>query len=287
MTIRSAGIVMTPIESDEAQGVRIRRTIGSDKLVLLDPFLLLDHMSVAGGGDAKEIGFPLHPHRGIETLTYVMAGRVHHRDSLGNDDSIGPGESQWMTAGGGIFHSEMVEVTGPEGHEGLQIWLNMPAAEKMRSPTYRAARTADIGVVEKGGSIVRVIAGTFEGVTGPFAGILAEPLYLDVRLAAGDSITIPTPAGYTAFAYTYLGTSKFGEAGTAAEPANLVIFTDGDAVKAVAGDTETRFLLVAAKPMREPVLQYRSLVMSTVEEMQQALTDLENGTFAKDAVKTA
>ena len=287
MSVRPVGIVMTPVEAKEAQGVTIHRTIGSDKLILLDPFLLLDHMTAdAAAGAAQEIGFPLHPHRGIETLTYVWKGRVHHRDSMGNEDSVGPGGSQWMTAGGGLFHSEMMEV-GDEGtHQGLQIWFNLPAAEKMKPPAYRAARPEEVPEVTlDGGATVRVVAGTVGGVTGPFEGIAVRPTYLDVRLPEGGaSVSLPAPPGYSAFAYVVAGRVAFGDEGKKATEAHLAIFGDGDGVTARNdGHDEARFIFVSAKPLGEPVLQYRSLVLSNVDQMKQALDDLENGTFAKTA----
>jgi quercetin 2,3-dioxygenase len=279
---RDVGILMDPVEVHEAQGVTIRRTVGSDKLVLLDPVILLDHMSVPGGaGEAgKQIGFPLHPHRGIETLTYVMEGRVQHKDSLGNEDAIGAHESQFMTAGGGIFHQEMMEL-GEGGLEGLQIWFNLPVARKMIPPAYRAARTGDIPVVGlPGGGSVRVVAGTFHGVAGAFPDIAVRPNYFDVHLPAGAGVTLPAPPGDTAFAFVYRGIAHFG-GGREAPSHHLAIFADGDGVAATAGTEETRFVYVTATPLREPVLQYRSLVLSSVDEMKQALEDLENGTFVR------
>jgi len=282
MGVRPVGIVMTPIEVNEANGVTIRRTIGSDKLVLLDPFLLLDHMSVTATpeGASKEIGFPRHPHRGIETLTYVMEGRVHHGDSLGNDDWVGPQGAQWMRAGGGIFHSEMVEV-GENGHQGLQLWVNLPAELKMARPKYRGARPEAIPEVQMpGGASVRVVAGTVHGVTGPCDDIAAKLLYADVHLPPGTSVTLPAPPGETAFAYVYRGRAAFGEEARKAAESHLAIFGDGDGVTAAAdGYEEARFVFASAPPWREPVLQYRSLVMSSVDEMRQALEDLEKGTF--------
>jgi redox-sensitive bicupin YhaK (pirin superfamily) len=278
---RPVGIVVEPLEEHEGEGVLIRRTVGSARLALLDPYLLLDHVTVAAG-DRESVGFPRHPHRGIETLTWVVSGRVRHTDSMGNDDEIGANESQWMTAGGGLFHSEMLQV-GPEGNEMIQLWFNLPAAKKMIPPQYRAARTHEIPVVEgPGGSQVRVIAGTFAGVTGPFAGIAVAPTVLDVTLPPGASATLPSAAGEAALAYVYRGTATFDAGAKEAGSGRLAIFADGDGVTShAAGGNAARFLFVSANPLREPVLQYRSLVMNTVDEMKQALDDLDNGTFAK------
>jgi quercetin 2,3-dioxygenase len=279
---RHVAIIMTPEEEQEAPGVTIRRTIGSGKLVLLDPFLLLDHLTVPAEGNAgREVGFPRHPHRGIETLTYVLAGEMHHTDSLGNDDGIGAGESQWMTAASGISHSEMARV-GAEGHESLQIWTNLPGAEKMKAPGYRAARRAEIPVVTVGDATVRVVTGSLNGVPGPIQGIAVGLTYLDVHLPAGASVTLPAPPGETTYAYLYRGTAAFGPDAKQAQSPNLVIFADGDSVTATADASgEARFMLASARPLREPVLQYRSLVMNTVDEMKQALDDLERGTFVR------
>jgi redox-sensitive bicupin YhaK (pirin superfamily) len=279
--LRPVAIIMTPEEENEAPGVTIRRTIGSGKLVLLDPFLLLDHLTVpAEGNVGREVGFPRHPHRGIETLTYVIAGDMHHTDSTGNDDGISTGESQWMTAGGGIFHSEMARV-GASGHESLQIWTNLPAAEKMKAPGYRAARNAEIPEIAVDAATVRVVSGTVNGTAGPIQGIAVGLTYLDVHLPAGATVTLPAPPGETTYAYLYRGTATFGADKRQTEAPNLVIFADGNGVQATAGATEARFMLASARPLREPVLQYRSLVMNTVEEMKQALDDLDQGTFAR------
>jgi redox-sensitive bicupin YhaK (pirin superfamily) len=286
MKIRSAGIVMDPKEADEAEGVTIRRTIGGERLVLLDPFLLLDHLSIEGlEGETKVVGFPRHPHRGIETLTYLFAGWVNHRDSLGNDSKVGANGSQWMTAGGGIFHEEMFEADSAGG-EGLQIWFNLPAAQKLKSPGYRPAHATDIPEVAlEGGATARVVAGELGGKRGAFAGIAVDPTYLDVRLPAGATVTLPAAQGETAFAYLYRGQAHCGPTDDRQEATapQLVIFCDGDAAQITATAEspggEARFIFVSARPLREPVLQYRSLVMNTVEEMQQAIADLKNGTF--------
>jgi quercetin 2,3-dioxygenase len=283
MTIRSTGIVMDPKEADEAAGVTIRRTIGSERLILLDPFLLLDHLTVTPSENGvSSVGFPRHPHRGIETLTYVFAGHVHHRDSLGNDSKVGAQGSQWMTAGGGIFHEEMLEI-GAEGCEALQIWFNLPAAQKMVRPGYVPAHGTDIPVVDLGGgATARVVAGELAGKRGPFQNIAVHPTYLDVTVPAGATVTLPAPQGETAFAYLYRGRAAFGanDATQTVTAPQLAIFCDGDTVRATAQDPEeTRFIFVSARPLHEPVLQYRSLVLNTVEQMQQALDDLKAGTF--------
>ncbi|MDX1931174.1 MAG: pirin family protein [Capsulimonadales bacterium] len=283
--IRPVAIVMEPVEAQEAKGVLIRRTIGSERLVLLDPLLLLDHLQVSPSDGGTSVGFPRHPHRGIETLTYVLSGRVHHRDSLGNDSSVGTNGSQWMTAGGGIFHEEMLEFGGGErvAVEALQLWFNLPADRKMTPPGYAAATETEIPAVAlPDGGTVRVIAGQAFEAVGPFSGIAVSPTVLDVSLPSGASVTLPAPALRTTVAYLYQGTATFGEGAgeRTATAARLVIFADGSSVRVTTADSPARFLMVSAPPLREPVLQYRSLVMNTVEQMRDALDDLERGTFA-------
>jgi redox-sensitive bicupin YhaK (pirin superfamily) len=286
-TFRPVAFVADPTAAEEAEGVTIRRTVGGERLVLLDPYLLLDHLYAPAGTEPRAVGFPRHPHRGIETLTYVFTGgKVHHRDSLGNDDAIGAGGSQWMTAGGGIFHEEMLEAAPGEEVEALQIWFNLPAAEKMKRPAYQAAKDGDVPEVAlPGGASVRVVSGTVGGATGPFTGIAVRPTYVDVRLPAGASVELPAPAGETAFAYVVRGGVTFGDgagAKAAAGPQLAVFGTGGDTVRATAsGDGEARFVFVSARPLNEPVLQYRSLVLNTVDQVREALKDIENGTFAK------
>lgn len=282
---RSVGIVMDPKEAAEAEGVLIRRTIGSERMVLLDPLLLLDHLTVPPSSDAAHgIGFPRHPHRGIETLTYVLAGHVHHKDSRGNDSGVGALGTQWMTAGRGIFHEEYLE-PGETGCEALQLWFNLPAKEKMKPAGYVPAQGDAVPEVNlEGGATVRVIAGSFEGKTGPIQGIAVAPTYLDVHLPAGASVTLPAAPGETAMAYLYRGQASFGtgEDAKTAAAARLVVLCDGDGVEVTASAEEgARFIFVTARPLNEPVLQYRSLVMNTVEEMKQALDDLQNGVFDK------
>ena len=272
---------MTPEEAHEAKGVRIRRTIGSEKLILLDPFLLLDHLTLAEDGSApSEIGFPRHPHRGIETLTYVFAGEMQHSDFLGNAEKVGRGASQWMTAGRGIFHQEMVFADPVDGHESLQLWINLSATGKAKPAGYRAATPDRIPEVAEDGSLVRVVAGEYNGTSGPLQGIEAGLRYLDVSLASGARVVLPAESGKTAFAYMVRGSASVGE--QIVESPRLVIFSEegGESVTISTQEDSTRFVYATATPWKEPVLQYRSLVMSTVEQMRVALDDLERGTFA-------
>lgn len=266
----------------EGAGVRLRRSLGTRTLDSLDPFLLLDHF-VSSDPEDYEAGFPLHPHRGIETVTYVLSGVVHHRDTLGNSGSIGAGDVQWMTAGRGIMHEEMPEVR-PEGIAGFQLWVNLPAKLKMTAPRYQEIRSEAIPELKGGdGARIRVIAGAVEGIRGPVTGIAADPLYLDVSLPAHASFTQPVPQGHTAFAYVFEGEARFvndaEEEGPRISHPRLVVWGDGDYVKVITADHPVRFLLVSGQPLREPVARYGPFVMNTREEIEQALRDLRQGTF--------
>jgi len=276
MAARSVAFVVEPIIAEEAPGVTIRRTIGSDRLILLDPFLLLDHLTL--GEAANEMGFKRHPHRGIETLTYVFTGGMHHRDSLGNDDTIQANESQFMTAGRGIFHEE-TPIADQGVHESLQIWFNLPANEKMKSAAYHAARSGDIPEVLRGEASIRVVCGTLDGAIGPFNEVAVQPLYLDVRLPKHGNVTLPASSGDAAFVYMIEGTCTFGDPNRPAAKGSLAVLGDGDEAR-INALSDSRLIFCAAKPLNEPVLQYRSLVMNTVDQMGQAVRDLENGNFA-------
>ena len=287
MKSRPVAIVMTPETENEAVGVVIRRTIGSGKFIYLDPFLLLDHLTLdpnaqdtSGAKSTEGIGFPRHPHRGIETLTYVFAGQMHHKDSIGNDDHIEAHGSQFMTAGTGIFHEEYAGIDpSTHAHESLQIWFNLPAAQK-RIPAYYASKpAAQIPEVRVGEATVRVVAGEFQGVIGAFTQIAVQPRYFDVHLPAGASVTLPAPFGENTAVYVYRGTAHLGPDKTPVSTGHLAVFASGEEVVLEAGNEQTRLIFISAKPLGEPVLQYRSLVMNTVDEMKEALDDLQNGTF--------
>jgi redox-sensitive bicupin YhaK (pirin superfamily) len=275
--------LVRPTPVVEGAGVHLGRTIGSHGLDHLDPFLLLDHFESANPAEYQP-GFPYHPHRGIETVTVVRTGEVRHRDSLGHAGAIGAGDIQWMTSGSGILHEEMPQVR-PEGIGGLQLWLNLPARDKMTRPTYHelpAARLAE-GETEEGARI-RVIAGTAAGgrVTGPVAGLAVAPQFVDVTLPPGASFREPVPAGHTAFAYVDRGEVRLGPAHTVARAPVLVIFGDGDLVEADAPGAGGRFLLAAARPLGEPIARHGPFVMNTRAEIEEALRDLRTGRFIRD-----
>jgi len=259
----------------EGAGVRLRRSIGGGPLDYLDPFLLLDHF---GSDDPEDYlsGFPMHPHRGIETVTYMLAGEVDHRDTLGNTGTIGPGDVQWMTAGGGIMHEEMPRPR--EGHmEGFQLWVNLPAAHKMTAPRYREMKAEEIPSVERpDGVVVRVVAGEVDGVVGPVREIVAEPTYLDVTVPEGAEFRHPVPEQENAFAYIFRGSVELEDGGAGS---GLLVFGPGEAVRLLAGDEGARLLLVAGRPLGEPIARYGPFVMTTQDEIERALRDLRDGTF--------
>ncbi len=270
----------------EGAGVLLRRSIAPNRTNLYDPFLLFDHFAFNNPIEGPISGFPMHPHRGIETVTYMLEGSVHHRDSLGNAGLIGPGDVQWMTSGRGIMHEEMPR-RSPQGNVfGFQLWVNLPAARKMDSPRYQEVNAAAIPLAEMGDAGVRVVAGEVNGVRGPVTEIAAKPLYMDVRLKPGALFTQPVPRGHTAVAYVYQGQGSFGSSANGknepVEAVRMVVFGDGDAVEArAAQDAPMHFMLMAGKPFKEPIVPYGPFVMNTMQEIQQALADLRNGTFVQ------
>ena len=290
MTTRTLSHVIPSVPTSDGGGVKLRRSLGSQRGVHVDPFLMLDEF-YSDNPDDYLAGFPAHPHRGFETVTYMLDGHMRHEDHLGNRGDLGPGDVQWMTAARGIIHSEMPQQT--QGRmRGFQLWLNLPSAEKMKAAHYRDIPAAQIPRVElpRGGE-VRVIAGSLSldgKVThGPINGagtkLTTDPSYLDVRLSAGGEFTAPTASGYSAFLYTYEGSVEIGEAGTMLPHRAAGVLSAGDRVRARAGEEGARFLLLAAKPLREPVVQYGPFVMNTREEIEQAIADYRDGRLATAA----
>jgi quercetin 2,3-dioxygenase len=280
---RAVAQIVTPEPVVEGAGVHLRRSIGTRKLDHLDPFLLLDHFESARPAD-YQAGFPYHPHRGIETVTIVRTGEVQHRDSLDHHGSIRAGDIQWMTSGSGIMHEEMPQVR-PEGIAGLQLWLNLPARDKMTRPKYRdlqAERLTETAL--DGGGSARVIAGEAAGgrLTGPVEGLAVAPKFVDVTLPPGTTFRESVPRGHTAFAYVDHGDVRFGPEQTPAHGPALVVFGDGDVVEASAGAAGGRFLLAAARPLHEPIARYGPFVMNTRAEIEQTLADLRSGRFIRD-----
>jgi redox-sensitive bicupin YhaK (pirin superfamily) len=267
----------------EGAGVHLRRSIGTRTLDNLDPFLLLDHFESVDPAD-YEAGFPRHPHRGIETVTVIRKGEVRHADSLGHRGAIGAGDIQWMTSGSGILHEEMPQVR-PEGIGGLQLWLNLPARDKMTRPKYRDLPGARLTETElDGGATVRVIAGeAAEGrLVGPVEGLAVAPKFVDVTLRPGTALRELVPRGHTAFAYVDHGEVSFGPGHVTVPGPALVVFDDGDLVEASAGAGGGRFLLAAARPLREPIARYGPFVMNTRAEIEQTLQDLRTGRFIRE-----
>jgi len=268
----------------EGAGVHLSRVFGFNEVPLCDPFLLLDDFR-SDYPDHYLKGFPWHPHRGIETITYVLTGDVEHGDSLGNQGIIGSGDVQWMTAGSGIIHQEMPKGDIDGRMHGFQLWANLPAREKMMTPRYRDLSSAQIPVVNlSGGITVKVISGEVAGVKGPVADIVIEPEYLDVTVPAGEVFRHATKPNHTVFAYVIAGQGVFGEDSDAAADADngtLVLFEDGGEMVAAAGDTGARFLLISGKPLGEPVAWQGPIVMNTQAELQVAFEEYRQGTFIK------
>ncbi len=304
MSLRPVKRLVTARPTIEGAGVRLRRAFGFGETAEFDPFLLLDDFR-SDRPDDYLAGFPWHPHRGIETITYVLAGSVEHGDSIGNRGVIQAGDIQWMTAGSGILHQEMPKGDAHGRMHGFQLWVNLPAALKMTPPRYQEIRSSDIPeVTDDDGTRVRIVCGTFWGKRGPVEGIAADPVYLDVSVPPGRRAALPVETTRHAFAYVFAGSGRFrdasaplpaptervggvGPAGAAepvpaeAENRSLLLFDRGDDVVVQAGEQGIRFLLVSGQPLREPVAWYGPIVMNTREELQRAYEELERGTFIK------
>ncbi len=299
MSIRPVKQIYQSRPAVEGAGVYLRRAFGFGKTQEFDPFLLLDDFRNDNPEDYLA-GFPWHPHRGIETITYVLAGTVDHGDSLGNLGTLGAGDVQWMTAGSGIIHQEMPKGDAEGRMHGFQLWANLPRALKMTRPRYQDIKAADIPTVtDDDGTRVRVIIGSFWGQRGPVEGIAADPRYLDVSVPPGRRKTLPVELGRHAFAYVFAGSGTFRDAsgpqavatelvGQGETPIltdvgnrSLVLFDSGDEVTVQAGEEGIRFLLVSGRPIEEPVAWYGPVVMNTEEELQQAFSEIRQGTFIK------
>lgn len=300
MSIRPIKRIIQATPTLEGAGVKLRRAFGFGDTGEFDPFLLFDDFRNENPDDYLA-GFPWHPHRGIETITYVLAGTVEHGDSLGNRGSLTTGDVQWMTTGSGIIHQEMPH-GDPQGRmHGFQLWANLPSSLKMTTPRYQDVSSADIPeVIDDDGTTVRVICGSFWGATGPVDGIAAEPNYVDVFIPPNLQKVLPVETSRHAFAYVFDGSGKFrhaseprevaterigpvGATGSLEETGNrsLVVFDSGDEVTVQAGEQGLRFLLVSGKPIEEPVAWRGPIVMNTPEELRQAFTELQQGTFIK------
>jgi redox-sensitive bicupin YhaK (pirin superfamily) len=262
--------------TSDGAGVRITRVIGSQFLDSFDPFLLLDEFRSDDPNDYIA-GFPDHPHRGFETVTYMLAGRMRHGDNQGNSGLLGPGSIQWMTAGRGIVHSEF-----PEQQEGLmwgfQLWVNLPRTHKMVAPRYQDVQADGVPEVELGpGARARVLVGTLSGVSGPVSDVVTEPVYFDLLLEPNASYRATLPREHNAFAYVYQGDAKIGAASTSIARGELALLTPGAALPVTAGASGARLIVVAARPLKEPVARYGPFVMNTPEEIRQAFEDYQAG----------
>jgi quercetin 2,3-dioxygenase len=265
----------------EGAGVRLRRALGPSEVPYADPFLLLDDFHSKNPEDYIA-GFPWHPHRGIETVTYMIRGMVDHGDSIGNKGTINSGDVQWMTAGGGILHQEMPQ-RYPGMMQGFQLWVNLPTENKMMNPRYRDVKSDQIPTAEiEGGTEVKVISGRVGGIEGPVRDIVVETEYLDVSVRGGREFVHPIPKDRTAFAYIFEGDGKFGsDESKRYGSQELVLLGDGDTVTAKAGSGGMRFLLVSGRPLKEPVAWGGPIVMNTEEELDAAFRELREGSFIK------
>src|SRR4051812_23142255 len=281
ITTRPVTRIVRAQPASDGAGVKLYRSLGTPALSELDPFLMLDEFRSDDAGDYLA-GFPDHPHRGFETVTYMLAGRMRHGDNQGNSGLLTPGSVQWMTAGRGIVHSEM-----PEQENGLmwgfQLWVNLPASEKMTAPRYQDIAPERIPATTPADGVhARVIAGRFGDVVGPVSGIAVEPVYFDFALDANARVAVPVPSGHNAFAYVYEGAAEIGpsDASRHVERGELAVFErDGDDVLIAAGAAPTRLILVAGKPLNEPVAKYGPFVMNTQEQIVQAIRDYQSGKF--------
>lgn len=301
MSIRPVKRIVEAQPHIEGAGVRLRRAFGFGDTEETDPFLLFDDFRGDQPTDYMA-GFPWHPHRGIETITYVLAGTVNHGDSLGNQGALGAGDIQWMTAGSGILHQEMPQGDNAGRMHGFQLWANLPAAEKMTTPRYQDVTSADIPVVtDDDGTTVRIICGDFWGQRGPVDGIAADPRYLDVYVPPGKRKTLPVEMDRHGFAYIFDGAGSFRDASDPQTVAtevmeegipdatsvdmtgnrNLILFDSGDEITVQAGDEGIRFLLVSGKPIEEPVAWRGPIVMNSQDELEAAFRELQEGTFIR------
>lgn len=276
--LRKISQIIEPEWVREGAGVKLRRSIGGGKLDYLDPFLLLDHFGSHNPKD-YERGFPMHPHRGIETVTYMLAGLVRHKDSMGNTGEITSGDVQWMTAGRAILHEEMPEGLG--GHmEGFQLWVNLPAQLKMCEPRYQEIKAKDVPFLNPvKGVLIRLIAGAYGEARGPITDIAADPVYMDVAVHGGDRFELAIPADHNAFVYVFNGGGNF--CGTQLDATRLAVLGDGESFEVTAGLLGVRFLLVAGKPLNEPMARYGPIVMNTTDEIRQTLREIRDGTFIR------
>ncbi len=284
--LRTASQIIEPQNAIEGAGVKLQRSIAPRVSNEFDPFLLFDHFAFNDPLEGPIRGFPMHPHRGIETVTYMLEGATAHRDSLGNQGLIGPGDVQWMSSGRGILHEEMPRRSEHGAIYGFQLWVNLPSHLKMSEPRYQEVTASTIPTYQKDGVRIRIVAGTVDGVSGPVQDIAASPLYMDVELAPASDWQLPIPGGHTALAYVFEGEGVFSGdpstgSGQAVDAVHLIKFSDGDHIAVKTENNPVRFMLIAGAPFKEPIVPYGPFVMNSMEEIQQTLRELRNGTFIK------
>ena len=283
MTARRLQAVIESVAASDGAGVKLRRSLGSGPWQRFDPFLMLDEF-FSDDPDDYVAGFPSHPHRGFETVTYMLDGRMRHEDSFGHVGEIGPGGVQWMTAARGIIHSEMPQQAGGR-MRGFQLWINLPAREKMKPAAYRQIMPGEIPTLAlAGGGEARVIAGTLRqgeaSVSGPITGLSTDPQYYDLRLPAGATATIPTSPGHNVFLYVYEGDGVVGEDSRKLPFRAAGLLAPGDELRITAGAAGASMLMLGGRPIGERVVQYGPFVMNTPEEIQQAIRDYQDGTLS-------
>ena len=279
--IRGIKTVFKSKPTMEGAGVRLKRVFGYNETDLMDPFLLLDHFGSDNPDDYMK-GFPWHPHRGIETITYMIEGKVLHEDSLGNSGSIESGDVQWMSAGSGIIHQEMPHRSNGM-MMGFQLWANLPKSDKMMHPRYQDVKESEIPeIVTESGAKVRIICGKLDGTCGPVTKIVTDPEYMDVIVPPGKEFTHSVKKGHTVFAFVFEGNGYFDEdKKQLIESDHLVLFEDGDQIIAKAGENQLRFLLVSGMPIGEPIAWYGPIVMNSKEELDVAFREYREGSFIK------
>src|SRR5688572_2532142 len=283
MKTRELQRVIPSVPASDGAGVKLRRSLGSSQLARLDPFLMLDEF-FSDNPDDYLAGFPAHPHRGFETVTYMLDGHMQHKDNHGNTGDLGPGDVQWMSAARGIIHSEMPQQS--EGRmRGFQLWLNLPAKEKMKPAAYRDIPSNAIPVVEDAKVAVKVIAGKFGDTTGPIHGGSTDPYYFDAHLEPDAVLNAAVPSGHNAFVYVYEGEVLVGHERQRLPHRSAGLLSSGeDSIRVEAGAAGARVLILAGKPLREPVVQYGPFVMNTREEIEQAIADYQSGALSRDEI---
>jgi redox-sensitive bicupin YhaK (pirin superfamily) len=285
MTTRELQTIVASIPASDGAGVKLRRSLGASQALRHDPFLMLDEFFSDDPRDYLA-GFPAHPHRGFETVTYMLDGHMQHKDNHGNTGDLGPGDVQWMSAASGIIHSEMPQQS--EGRmRGFQLWLNLPAKEKMKPAAYRDIPAKDIPVFEVSNEVkVKIIAGKLGDTAGAVQGGSTDPHYFDVHLAPRAVFEAPLPAGHNAFVYVYEGEALIGEARKPVAHRAAGLLGAGERVRIEAAAAGARVLLLAGRPLREPVVQYGPFVMNTHEEIERAIADYQSGAFSREAIRT-